>query len=96
MKYLVSVALFITLSAGHLPAQSRPYNIVFDLTTGDTATHQRIIRWSKGIMESHPDAKIEIVFYGRALDMVVKGSSTVAADVIKLAAEKKVTCHAGF
>jgi len=91
MKYLVTVALLITLSAGKISGQSKPYNIVFDLTTGDTATHQRIIRWSKGIIESHPDAKIEIVFYGRALDMVVKDRSTVAADVIKLAAEKKVT-----
>jgi uncharacterized protein len=91
MKYLVAVALLFSLSAGHISAQSKPYNIVFDLTTSDTATHQRIIRWSKGIMESHPDAKVEIVFYGRALDMVVKNRSTVAADVIKLAAEKKVT-----
>lgn len=91
MKYLVTVALLITLSAGHISAQSKPYNIVFDLTTSDTATHQRIIRWSKGIIESHPDAKIEIVFYGKALDMVVKDRSTVASDVIKLAAEKKVT-----
>jgi intracellular sulfur oxidation DsrE/DsrF family protein len=91
MKYPVAVALLIALSAGHLSAQSKPYNIVFDLTTSDTATHQRIIRWSRGIMESHPDAKVEIVLYGRALDMVVKGRSTVATDVIKLTTEKRVT-----
>ena len=72
-------------------AQSKPYNIVFDLTTADTATHQRVIRWAKGIIEAHPDAKVEIVFYGRALDMVVKDKSSVSADVIKLATEKKVT-----
>ena len=41
-------------------------------------------------MESHPDAKVEIVLYGRALDMVVKDRSVVATDVIKLAVEKKV------
>ena len=50
-----------------------------------------LLNGSKGIIEAHPDAKIEIVFYGRALDMVVKDKSTVASEVIKLAAEKKVT-----
>ena len=72
-------------------AQQKPYNIVFDLTTSDTATHQRLIRWINGILASHPDAKIEVVFYGKALDMIVKDKSTVAGDVIKLGTEKKVT-----
>jgi intracellular sulfur oxidation DsrE/DsrF family protein len=45
-------------------AQQKPYNIVFDLTTSDTSTHQRVIRWINGILTSHPDAKIEVVFYG--------------------------------
>jgi intracellular sulfur oxidation DsrE/DsrF family protein len=71
-------------------SQSIPYNIVFDITTSDTVTHQRVIRWSKGILKSHPDAKIEIVFYGKALDMVVRNKSTVVEDVIKLANDKQV------
>ena len=36
------------------------------------------------ILTSHPDAKIEVVFYGKALDMIVKTSLLVAGDVIKL------------
>ena len=72
-------------------AQQKPYNIVFDLTTSDTATHQRLIRWINGILSSHPDAKIEVVFYGKALDMIVKDKSTVSGDVIKLGTNKKVT-----
>ena len=72
-------------------AQQKPYNIVFDLTTSDTATHQRLIRWINGIITSHPDAKIEVVFYGKALDMIVKDKSTVSGDVIKLGTENKVT-----
>jgi uncharacterized protein len=88
-SFLPAFAFFVlTLNSS---AQSKPYNIVFDITTGDTATHARLIRWSKGILESHPDAKIEIVFYGKALDMVVKGKSFVTNDVINLATEKKVT-----
>ena len=81
--------LFITVINSN--GQKTPYNIVFDLTTSDTAAHQRVIRWSKLILETHPDTKIEIVFYGKALDMVVTGKSSVSTDVIKLATEKKVT-----
>jgi intracellular sulfur oxidation DsrE/DsrF family protein len=90
MKYIIFAAL-LSLSINRSSAQTKPYNIVFDITTSDTATHARVIRWSKGILESHPDAKIEIVFYGKSLDMIVQGKSTVANDVIKLATEKKVT-----
>jgi intracellular sulfur oxidation DsrE/DsrF family protein len=32
-----------------------------------------------------------VVFYGKALDMVVKDKSTVAGDVMKLGTDKKVT-----
>jgi len=89
-RFLILTTIFLIASASLL-AQSKPYNIVFDLTTSDTATHQRLMRWAKAIVESDPNAKVEIVFYGRALDMVVKDRSTVAADVIKLGTEKKVT-----
>jgi intracellular sulfur oxidation DsrE/DsrF family protein len=89
-RILIQTTVFLIASASLL-AQSKPYNIVFDLTTSDTATHQRVMRWAKAIVESDPNAKVEIVFYGRALDMVVKNKSTVAADVIKLGTEKKVT-----
>ena len=91
MKYMVFPILFCVVSLTRIEAQSKPYNIVFDITTSDTATHARVIRWSKGILDSHPDTKIEIVFYGRSLDMIVKDKSVVANDVIKLATEKKVS-----
>ena len=88
------IFLVIAFSFGILVqsfAQQKPFNIVFDITTSDTATHQRLIRWVNGIVSSHPDANVEIVFYGKALDMILKDKSTVAVDVIKLGTEKKVT-----
>ena len=91
MKEIFVIATFFFGIILQSSAQQRPYNIVFDLTTSDTATHQRVIRWINGILESHPDAKIEVVFYGKALDMIVKNKSTVAGDVIKLGTDKKVT-----
>ncbi len=91
MKPLCLFGVLLVVVAGQLFSQSTPYNIVFDLTTSDTATHQRVIRWSKGIIEGQPDAKVEIVFYGKALDMVVQNRSTVVDEVIKLAKGKQVT-----
>ena len=72
-------------------AQAKPYNVVFDLTSGDTATHQRVIRWINDIIASYPEAKIEVVFYGKSLPMVETKQSSVANDVKKLAAGKNVT-----
>ena len=88
------ILLVIAFSFGILMqsfAQQKPFNIVFDITTNDTTTHQRLIRWINGIVASYPGANVEVVFYGRALDMVVKDKSTVAGDIIKLGTEKKVT-----
>ena len=91
MKKVFLTVAFLLVIMSQSFAQQKPYNIVFDLTTSDTATHQRVIRWINGILTSHPDAKIEVVFYGKALDMIVKAKSTVSGDVIKLGIEKKVT-----
>ena len=91
MKKIVLVAAFSLGIFMQSFSQQKPYNIVFDLTTNDTATHQRLIRWINGILTSHPDARIEVVFYGKALDMIVKDKSTVAGEVIKLGTDKKVT-----
>jgi intracellular sulfur oxidation DsrE/DsrF family protein len=85
---IISSLLFITHIAVY--SQSKPYHAVFDLTTSDTATHSRVIRWINSIIETHPDAKLEVVFYGKALPMIETEKSTVANEVIKLAAGKNV------
>jgi len=90
MKRLFLVAAFSFILVTQLFAQSKPYNVVFDLTTGDTATHQRVIRWINGIIAGYPDAKIEVVYYGKSLPMVETAQSSVANDVRKLAAGKNV------
>lgn len=91
MKHFLITAAIFFISATSLFSQAKPYNVVFDMTTGDTATHQRVIRWLNSIVESHPDAKIEVVFYGKALPMIETQLSSVSTDVKKLAAGKNVT-----
>lgn len=90
MKRLFLLPLFLFITSITVYSQSKPYNAVFDLTTNDTATHSRVIRWINSIIETHPDAKLEVVFYGKALPMVETEKSSVASDVIKLAAGKNV------
>ncbi|HET6768785.1 MAG TPA: DsrE family protein [Chitinophagaceae bacterium] len=90
MKRILLVAAILFAIGTQLVAQAKPYNVVFDLTTGDSVTHQRVIRWINGILVGYPDAKIEVVFYGKSLPMVETLQSSVASDVKKLAAGKNV------
>ena len=90
MKRLLIISSFLFIAQIAVYSQSKPYYAVFDLTTSDTATHSRVIRWLNGIIEAYPDAKLEVVFYGKALPMIETGKSTVSNDIIKLAAGKNV------
>ena len=51
MKKIFLTAAFLLGIILQSSAQQKPYNIVFDLTTSDTATHQRVIRWINGILD---------------------------------------------
>ena len=91
MKLILIICTLILSCYTSVYCQTKPYNAVFDITTDDTAVHQRVIRWVNSISKDYPDAKLEVVFYGKSLPMVEKGKSTVAKDVQKLASSNKVT-----
>lgn len=91
MRTLIFMTVLMLSVDNQLFSQSHPYNIVFDITSGDTTTHNRVIRWINGILSSHPDAKVEVVFYGKSLTMVESETSTRSTDIKKLAAQKNVT-----
>ena len=97
MKRILFIACILVASSYSLYSQPKPYNVVFDLTTGDTLTHKRVIRWIKGILESYPDAKLEVVFYVTfavceqamkvhkvARDMLLPGVTTVPDAIYEL------------
>ena len=89
MKRNLLVLLFVIFSSFSF-AQKAPYNVVFDVTSMDTVVHKMVIRWIKEIKAADPNAKIEVVFYAKSLDMVNKDKSIVADDVMKYAADKNV------
>ncbi len=86
--FIITLLLFAPF---FVPAQSTDYKVVFDITSKDTMDHKAVIRWINGISNSTPDAKLEVVFYGQSLNMIVKDKSVVADDVIRLTANKNVS-----
>lgn len=86
MKRCLLLAAFLVAISCQLFSQAKPYNVVFDITTDDSSTHQRVIRWIKLILESNPEAKLEVVIYGKSLPMVETEKSAVAVELKKLAA----------
>ena len=74
-----------------LMAQAAKYNVVFDLTSKDTMVQKSVIRWLTEISKSHPEAMLEVVFYGQSLDMITKDKSVVSDAVTTLAASKNIS-----
>jgi hypothetical protein len=87
-KNLLLIGLL--LSSFFVQAQ-KDYKVVFDLTSRDTLDHQSVIRWINGIIKETPSAQLEVVLYGKSLDMIVKDRSVVANDVEQLSKNKNVS-----
>ena len=98
MKKFLLTAGFYLLISSFLMSQDKslnvPYNVVFDLTSGDTIQHRVVLRWIKLISETNPDARLELVVYGNALPVFVKDKSIAGNEISRLAAGKKVNFRA--
>lgn len=75
--------LFTVLSICGM-AQVKPVKVVFDITSGDTLTHQAVLRHVSGMAKAYPQSTFEVVIYGGALPMVLKNKSTVSKGIQKL------------
>lgn len=89
MKKLI-VLLFLLSGSIYAYAQKIPYKVVFDLTSKDPANHQAVLRQTRSIIESRPDAKLEVAIYSEGIEMVCKEKSAFAKDIEELINEKKV------
>lgn len=86
-SWLLGVLLMPVLAT----AQTAPYKVVFDITSGDTAAHKTVIRQMRGISQSRPDAQLEVAIYGDALAMVMKDKSIIADAIQELSSNKKAS-----
>ena len=71
-------------------AQNADYKVVFDMSSKDTVNQQAIVRELMLIRDANPDARMEVVIYGRGLELALKGKSPQEAAVTKLAADKGI------
>jgi len=88
----INILLFFAmLSSACILAQESAIRVVFDVTSEQTAVHGTTIRHIDYMSEEYPDSEFEVVMYSGAYDMVDKRSSSVAADIEKLAKRKNVS-----
>ena len=86
MKSILSIACVavVTIGAAAALAQSpqpQPYKVIFDLTSQDPLDQQAVLRWIREVTAVNPKTETEVVMYGRGLDLVIAGKSTVASGV---------------
>lgn len=84
----LSIIFLLLLFSNILFAQKTSCNVVFDMTSDDTISHKMGLKWVSEMVSGHPDANVEMVFYGKSLGMVTQGKSIVA-EAIKNFSDKK-------
>lgn len=97
MKLILSIACVAVVAIAVLPVraqspQPQPYKVVFDLTSQDQLDQQAVLRWIREVSAVNPKTEMEVVMYGRGLDLVVAGKTTLAAGV----QEAMNNAHASF
>jgi uncharacterized protein len=97
MKSILSMACVAVFTIGAMTAlaqspQPQPYKVVFDLTSQDPLDQQAVLRWIREISAVNPKTEMEVVMYGRGLDLVTSGKTTLAAGV----QEAVANAHASF
>ena len=78
----IFLALSITLlGLGTVHSQDAPYWVVFDLTSRDSLDQKAAMRWVKEVTTANPNAKVEVVMYGKGFELVMPEKSQFIAQV---------------
>jgi intracellular sulfur oxidation DsrE/DsrF family protein len=86
MKRILFVVCLAVLTIGATVAwmqapQPKPYKVVFDLTSADPLDQRAVLRWIKEVSGVNPKNETEVVMYGRGLELVTSGKTTMASEV---------------
>ncbi|MEJ8803380.1 DsrE family protein [Pontibacter sp. H249] len=68
-------------------AKAITHRIVYDMSVADTAQHAGLMRQLNNIKRGWPDAQIEIVVHGKALNLLVTDKTTKATAIKDLQAK---------
>ena len=93
-----NLIIFLSLAVSFLTshAQNSDYKVVFDITSSDPSCQKQVVREAILIKQGNPDAQVEVVLYGQALDLVRKDKSQYFDDIQKLVSQKGISfnvCH---
>lgn len=83
MKRMVLVLAVAVLTLGFVKRAPHPYHIVFDLSSRDTLDQKMALRLI-GEASSNPQARVELVMYGKGFDLVMPERSLYMAQVKEL------------
>jgi len=93
LSALIGVVVLSALVLVHAQtSQSQPYKVVFDLTSSDPIDQQAVLRWIGEVKGVNPANEVEVVMYGRGLDLIIADKTTRAADIAKAISD----LHADF
>jgi intracellular sulfur oxidation DsrE/DsrF family protein len=90
LSAVVGVVLFAA-AIGVYAQASKPqtYKVVFDLTSSDPIDQQAVLRWINEVKGVNPANEVEVVMYGRGLDLIIASKSARADEVAKAMAEHR-------
>jgi len=88
----LAVVTIVAIGARAQSPQPQPYKVVFDLTSSDPIDQQAVLRVIREIHDVNPKTEMEVVMYGRGLDLAVSGKTALAAGV----KDAMSSAHASF
>ena len=94
MQRIFVVLSFTLMCLGIAYSQGAPYRVVFDLTSRDSLDQKAVMRWVKEVMTANPDAKVEVVMYGKGFELVMPEKSAFIAEVKEAAKNLNVAFKA--
>ena len=81
----------ILLAGTIVSAQSIHHKIIFDLVDSDTATQSAVLRQFNSVLKAAPDAELELVCHGNAVNMFLKNKIVLADRVKELKSKGNVS-----
>ncbi len=91
MRRTLFICLIALLIPGIVQAQNHPYRVAFDLTSRDSLDQKAVLRWLREVGTSSPNAKMEVVMYGKGFELVMPERSAYAAEVKEAIKNPNVT-----
>mgnify|MGYP001375848037 CR=1 FL=1 len=94
MKHILLVLSLVLLSLGTAHSGDAPYWVVFDLTSRDSLDQKAAMRWVSEVTKADPNAKVEVVMYGKGFELVMPEKSQFIDQVKEAAKNPNVSFKA--